>query len=166
MTDEDLERQQDIGFLVRELANELRRHRECGVQGENGRLTMMQCWVIGYLAHHKDHDIYQREVEESLKIGKSTLTEVLHLMEKNELVNREPVENDKRLKRIVMTEKSRQIDEAIAVKIRENENKLKEDIPTEDLEVFKKTMRHMIANMKKDCPTAKRKEQETESIHF
>jgi DNA-binding MarR family transcriptional regulator len=68
-------------------------------------------------------------------------------MEKNDLVRREPVEEDKRLKRIVLTEKSRQINEAIAKDIKVTENKLREGIPDEDIEVFIRTIKKMISNI-------------------
>jgi DNA-binding MarR family transcriptional regulator len=141
------ERENSVGFLVRKLGNVMKKRKERREAGAGEPLTMMQCWVLGYLTHSNDHDVYQRELESNLNIGKSTLTEVLHLMEKNDLVRREPVEEDKRLKRIVLTEKSRQINEAIAEDIRVTEKKLREGIPEEDLEVFTRTIKKMISNL-------------------
>lgn len=148
LTNEDAQRQQAVGFLVRELNNEMKKRRERNCPQECEGLTMMQAWVIGYLAHHPDHDIYQKELEENLKIGKSTLTEVLHLMEKNDLVRREAVEKDRRFKRIVLTDKSKRIHEDISREIKETEEKLKAGIPPGDLEVFVRTIRKMIGNIK------------------
>lgn len=148
MTEED--RENAVGFLIRKLGNELRKRREREEAFAGGTLTMMQCWVLGYLTHHPDRDVYQRELEANLNIGKSTLTEVLHLMEKNELVRRESVPEDKRLKKIVLTEKSRQINDLIARHIKETELKLREGIPDEDMEVFIRTIRKMISNITDD----------------
>ncbi|MCD7836200.1 MAG: MarR family transcriptional regulator, partial [Lachnospiraceae bacterium] len=91
--------------------------------------------------------VYQRELETNLNIGKSTLTEVLHLMEKNDLVRRKQVKEDKRLKKIVLTEKSMQINEEISRNIAETESRLREGISDEDIELFKRTIKKMISNI-------------------
>jgi DNA-binding MarR family transcriptional regulator len=142
------DRENSVGFLVRKLGNELRKRRERLETASGEPLTMMQSWVLGYLIHNEDHDVYQRELESNLNIGKSTLTEVLHLMEKNRLVKRERVESDRRLRRIALTEKSRQINELIASDIKETERRLKDGIPDEDMEVFIRTINKMIDNIK------------------
>ncbi|MDD6572975.1 MAG: MarR family winged helix-turn-helix transcriptional regulator [Thermoflexaceae bacterium] len=141
-------RENAVGFLVRELGNELRKKRErCKYSDDMGNITMMQSWVIGYLAHNTDHDVFQRELETELNIGKSTLTELLHLMEKNDLVCRMSSNNDGRCKRIVLTDRARQIDSIISKDIVETERKLKEGIPEEDIEVFLRTIKKMIFNI-------------------
>ncbi len=145
------DQEQKIGFLVRKLGNALRKTRELqNCEGEMGGLTMMQGWILGYLVKHSDHEIYQRELESRLNIGKSTLTEVLHLMERNGLVRREPAPSDGRLKRIVLTEKSRRIDSMISRNIQETEERLKQGIPEEDIQVFLRTIQKMIENISDD----------------
>lgn len=141
-------RENAAGFLVRELGNALRKTRERDDNaGDIPKLTMMQRWIMGYLAHNTDHDVYQRELETELNIGKSTLSEVLHLMEKNDLVKRVADEKDGRCKKIVMTDKARQIDSIISKNIVETERKLREGIPDADYEVFLRTIKKMISNI-------------------
>lgn len=141
-------RENAAGFLVRELGNALRKTRERDDNaGDIPKLTMMQRWIMGYLAHNTDHDVYQRELESELNIGKSTLSEVLHLMEKNDLVKRVADEKDGRCKKIVMTDKARQIDSIISKNIVETERKLREGIPDADYEVFIRTIKKMISNI-------------------
>lgn len=139
-----------VGFLIRKLGNEMRKRKERAEICAGEAPTMMQCWVLGYLTRHADRDVYQRELEANLNIGKSTLTEVLHLMEKNDLVRRVAVQEDKRLKKIVLTEKSRQINEAISRDIVETEKKLREGISDEDIEIFIRTIKKMISNITYD----------------
>ncbi len=119
---------------------------DCHMEGGEN-LTMMQKWVLGYLVHHTDHDIYQKELEDNLNIGKSTLSEILHTMEKDGLVERV---SSGRCKKIVMTEKSAQIDKIITRQIEETEEKLKRGISEEDVEQFICTIRKMIENMKEE----------------
>lgn len=147
-----------VGFLIRKLANEMRKRKERAEICVGEAPTMMQSWVLGYLTHHMDRDIYQRELEANLNIGKSTLTEVLHLMEKNDLVRRVSVPEDKRLKKIVLTEKARQINEAISKDIVDTEKKLREGISDKDMEIFIRTVKKMISNITDDESDQKQKE--------
>lgn len=141
-------RENHVGFLIRKLGNAIRKRREqddSHLEGES--LTMMQRWVLGYLVHHADHDIYQKELEDNLNIGKSTLSEILHTMEKDGLVERV---SSGRCKKIVMTEKSAQIDKMITKQIEETEKKLRQGISEEDVEQFICTIKKMIENMKEE----------------
>jgi DNA-binding MarR family transcriptional regulator len=140
-------REQYAGFLVRELSNEMKKAGHHRDEQNSGGLTMMQGWVIGYLANNKDHDIFQIELETQLNIGKSTLTEVLHLMEKNNLVKRVMSETDGRCKKIVMTDKARQIDMQISREIEKREQLMRQGISDEEYEVFIRTIKKMIANL-------------------
>lgn len=142
------EKEKQIGFMIRQLGNAMRKRREqYDSHSQCAGLTMMQRWVLGYLAHHTDHDIYQKELEDNLNIGKSTLSEILHTMEKDGLVERVP---SGRCKRIVMTEKSKQIDKVIMEQIEETEAKLREGIPESDVEQFICTIKKMIENIKEE----------------
>ncbi|MGN0159780.1 MAG: MarR family winged helix-turn-helix transcriptional regulator [Lachnospiraceae bacterium] len=146
-------RENHAGFLVRELCNAIKKrsaaqdNNSTNEQDHVNKLTMMQRWILGYIVHHPDHDIFQHELERELNIGKSTLTEVLHLMEKNDLVKRVPSEKDGRCKKIIMTEKSRKIDKQITDNIKKMEKKMREGISEEDYEVFLRTIKKMISNI-------------------
>ena len=142
-------RENNAGFLVRELSNAMKKKTREYDDDHCGRrkLTMMQGWIIGYIANHTDHDIYQRELETELNIGKSTLTEVLHLMEKNDLVKRVADENDGRCKKIVMTEKSKKIDSQIMMNIQNLEDKMREGISEEEYQTFIRIIKKMIYNI-------------------
>lgn len=143
-------RENQIGFYIRELGNALKKRRESDSSCIEGQLhlTMMQRWVLGYLTHHTDHDIYQKELEDNLNIGKSTLSEILHTMEKDGLVERV---SSGRCKKIVMTEKSRQIDKIIMQQIEQTEEKLREGLSEEETETFIRIIKKMIENVKEEC---------------
>ncbi|MCM1468660.1 MAG: MarR family transcriptional regulator [Alistipes sp.] len=141
-------RENQIGFYVRELGNILKKRRECDGCKDGFHLTMMQKWVLGYLVHHTDHDIYQKELEDNLNIGKSTLSEILRTMEKDGLVERV---SSGRCKKIVMTEKSTQIDKAIMRQIETTEEKLREGLSGEETDTFIRIIKKMIENVKEEC---------------
>ncbi len=69
-------------------------------------LAGMHGWIIGYLYHHNDRDIYQRDLENDLGMSRSTVSTILQLMEKNGLITRHSVPSDARLKKLVLTDKA------------------------------------------------------------
>lgn len=142
-----MEREQTIGFKVRQLSNVLRKHGEqCGRRLEKQNISMMQSWVIRFLADHREQDIYQKDLERELNIGKSTLTEMLHVMEKNELVQRISSKKDARCKKLVLTDKSEAIHKEVLDDIEAWEQQLRQGISKEQLQQFFETINQMIHN--------------------
>lgn len=76
-------------------------------------LTGTNGWVIGYLWSNRDHDVFQRDIEEEFSIRRSTVSKILKLMEEKELIKREGVEYDARLKKLVLLPKSLEIQKMI-----------------------------------------------------
>jgi MarR family transcriptional regulator, transcriptional regulator for hemolysin len=96
-----------IGFELRSLNNLIRRYFEFSShRKEIETITGNNGWIIGYLAENADKDIYQKNVEEYFTIARSTASKVLNLMEQKGLIQRQAVAQDKRLKKIVLTEKA------------------------------------------------------------
>ena len=65
--------------------------------------TMMQKLFLGYLDAHRDRDVYQKDLEATIQIRRSTASGILQIMVRDGLLVREPVEGDARLKRLVLT---------------------------------------------------------------
>lgn len=72
------------------------------ITGTNG-------WIIGYLDRNSDRDVFQRDLEETFGITRSTVSKVVNLMVQKGLVERSGVEHDARLKKLTLTEKSREL---------------------------------------------------------
>ncbi len=68
-------------------------------------------WILRFLAEAEEEgrDIYQRDIEKKFFITRSTVSKVLTLMEQKGLIERQNVRGDARLRRIVMTEKAREL---------------------------------------------------------
>ena len=98
----------NIVFELRLLDNLLKKNAEAHFRGVDGeeQLTRMHHWIIGYLYDHRDQDIYQRDIEAEFKVSRSTTSNMLSLMEKKQMIKRLNVENDARLKKVVLTEKA------------------------------------------------------------
>ena len=101
-----------IGHELRTLDNILSRNlmaaaRERGVD----ELTAMHGWILGYLCRNEHKDIFQKDIEAEFKICRSTVTNILKLMEKKGYIKRESVPYDARLKKLVLTDTGRELHE-------------------------------------------------------
>lgn len=67
--------------------------------------TPMHGWIIEYLYRHRDEPVFQRDIEREFSITRSTVTNILQLMERKGYIQRQSVPQDARLKRLVLTEK-------------------------------------------------------------
>ncbi len=99
-------------------------------------LTGTHGWVIKYLYENRERDVYQRDIESEFSIRRSTVTGILQCMEKNELIERQSVENDARLKKLVLTSKAIQIHRKVEETIADFEKNLSDGITKEEREVF------------------------------
>ena len=82
---------------------------------EKGPRSQLQGGILGYLYHHRDGPVYQRDLEKEFRISRATATNTLQVMERDGLIVRRAQDRDGRLKRIQMTEEAcqnhRQIEE-------------------------------------------------------
>ena len=69
--------------------------------------------IIVYLARHDNEEIFPQDIEQRFGVTRSTSCRVLGLMEQKGLIARESVKRDARLKKIVLTDKSRHIAEVL-----------------------------------------------------
>ncbi len=100
--------QEHLGFEIRKLSNLINRRINRMIAEEEDTLTAHQAWVLKYLQDHRDLDIMQRDLEKQFQIRRSTTSHMLQLMEKNGYIQRIPVPEDARLKRIVITDKGQE----------------------------------------------------------
>ena len=137
-----------VGFEIKTVHNLLKRDFESlTIDKEMKNITAMQKWIIGYLSDNEDKDIFQRDIEEEFSVRRSTATGILQLMEKNNLIKREPVSYDARLKKIVLTQKALDIQNEINQEIKAHDKKLSKNISKDDLEIFFKVMKQIRKNL-------------------
>ncbi|MFQ9564328.1 MAG: MarR family winged helix-turn-helix transcriptional regulator, partial [Faecalibacillus intestinalis] len=91
--------------------------------------------------------VFQRDLEEEFSIRRSTATGILQLMEKNDLIIRQPVSYDARLKKLVLTKKASEIQNEIHKEIEKHDKKVREGITEEELEVFFNVMKKIKKNL-------------------
>ena len=139
-----------IGPSVRAVGNLLKRRAESSqVRRDIDELTGAHGYVLGYLAHHSEQEVYQRDLEEAFSVRPSTATVVLQQMEQNGLIVRQTAEHDARCKRIVLTDKAWALHERIQAEHDETERMLREGITDEELAVFFRVMDTVRENLER-----------------
>lgn len=101
----------DVAHLIKVASNEISRNINDFAQKYS--LTGTQVQIIYYLVNSSKTDIYQKDIEKEFNIRRSTTTNILKTMEKNDLIIRRSVDSDSRLKRIVLSDKSKYIQDDI-----------------------------------------------------
>lgn len=112
-------------------------------------VTSANVAILGFLAKNQNQDIYQKTIEENFSITKSTTSKVLKLMEQNGLINRLDVEEDARLKKIVLTEKGYAINESVRNVLEDVEKKALEGFTQEETEQLFSFLGRIRENLKK-----------------
>jgi DNA-binding MarR family transcriptional regulator len=79
------------------------------LQNNEGQLTVMQTWIIGYLDGNSEKELFQKDIEAEFNIRRSTATGILQLMEKKGYITRQSINRDARLKSIVLTPKAKDL---------------------------------------------------------
>lgn len=98
--------------------------------------TGKNSWIILYLAEHSNESIYQKDIENTFSIRRSTVSNMLKLMEKKGYIRRESVDQDARLKKLVLTQKALDAGRMLKERLYEKELLLRRGITDEELDVF------------------------------
>ncbi len=113
------------------------------ITGTHGR-------VIGWLYRNRHRDIFQKDFEKEFDIRRSTASKILSLMESNDLILRESVPYDARLKRIILTPKALEVQSVVENAFGRMEEKIKEGITEEELAVFFRVLDKVNKNMERN----------------
>lgn len=88
------------------------------------QLTGTNGWIIDYLYHHQDQDIFQKDIEEIFEVTRSTASKVITLMEKKGMLTRTTVPHDARLKKLTLTPLALEMEATILNDIQQFEKQL------------------------------------------
>ena len=96
-----------ISFVMRVIHNQIKDIITKSVpKSDVAPQSQLQGGILGYLFHHTDQPVYQKDIEKEFQISRATATNTLQVMEKNGLILRKSQDKDARLKRITMTEEA------------------------------------------------------------
>ena len=144
-----------IGYKIRLLHNQIHKRMEAKKQeNEKEPLTGMQRWTLGFLRDHDGEDIYQKDIETEFSVSRATASNMLAVMERKGLLQREAVAHDARLKKLVLTEKARALVERSEQDMRDMEALLSKGLSETEIKNLKKYLDQMLLNLDVDitCP--------------
>lgn len=110
-------------------------------------LTSTQIQILKYMIEHQNENVYQKDLEDVLNLRRATVSGVLQTMEKNNLIKREIYENDVRVKKIILNEKTKSIFLKNKQKIDEIEKNIIKNISKKDLDKFTQIIDKLITNL-------------------
>ena len=112
-------------------------------------LTRVNACIIKYLIDNENSDIFQKDIEIKFGITKSTASKVLKLMESKNLIVRQSVKNDARLKKLVASQKAKEIYNNINNTLYKDEQILLNNFSQEEINNFKNLLEKLKNNIKK-----------------
>ncbi len=144
-----MELKQSLGNQLRILTNAIR-HTVCihNRGALNHNITMLQMGILRHLLKHQGIPVFQKDIEEQIEIGKSTLSEVINVMEKNDLLKRVPSRKDGRYRELVITEKGREVGRSFAEGAEKFNEQLCTGISDEELRICLDIIERMTENVK------------------
>ena len=104
--------------------------------------------IIGFIYENKEKDLFQKDIEKKFNIRPSTASNMLRTMEKNGLIERKESKDDARLKRVVLTKKSLDIQQFIMRDLDEFNEKMTKGINEQELDLFFSVIDKINSNIK------------------
>ena len=104
--------------------------RAAGVTGSQARLLVFLSIVSG------EQDIFQKDIEEEFNVRPSSVTAQLQALERQGFIRRDSVSSDARLKKIVLTDKAREVRKKITGIHRGLLRRLQGPLSDEELQSF------------------------------
>lgn len=142
-----METKRKIGPEVRSLSNLIKRCCDSEKPAEIEGLTGIHCLVLHFLYDNRGTDVFQRDFEERFCIRRSTVTNILNLMERNGMIRRERIDGDARLKKIVLTDKAIEIHNGIVSSVNACEDRIVNNITASELKTFFTVLDKMKKNL-------------------
>lgn len=111
--------------------------RRMRVASESLGLTDTQSRVLQYIwEQSRKREVFQKDIEDEFGIRRSSVTQIIQVMERDELIVRETVQRDARLKKLVLTERANQIQKTMWGKIWKMGTELEENISSEEKKIL------------------------------
>lgn len=126
-----------LGFEIHKTSRIIKRYMDSDASKSYvEKMTGTHGWAVGYFYRNRDRDIFQKDFEQEFDIRRSTASAILSLMEKNDLIRRESVPYDARLKKIVLTQKAIDVQIFVEEAFERFDRTMKQNISDEELEIF------------------------------
>lgn len=103
--------------------------------------------ILHFLLSRQDSDTFQKDIEKEFGLRSPSATSLLKSMEKNRLIERVPIANDGRYKKIIVTPNALQHKCVLDLNIGILEDKLSKDINPADLKIWENVSLQILKNL-------------------
>ena len=140
-----------IGSQIKALSNLLMREiGNCAYGKSRDEATGINMLIIRYLAQRKNKDVFQKDLEEFFSVRRSTMSNIVLRMEQKGFLIREPVSCDRRLKKLVLTEKGENLHAMMESIVLQTEKKLTFGFSEEEKETLFRLLEKLRRNLESD----------------
>ena len=137
-----------IGAEVKALSHAYRRQFSEAIRQSGAEdLSAMQGHVIAYLYYCREKDIFQRDIEETFNITRSSVTGIVKLMEEKGYLTRQSVQGDARLKKLSLTTKGLEHHERAMASIELVESAAVQGFTQEEIDLFRSLCTRIRTNL-------------------
>ena len=139
----------DIGKQLATLNHAIKKKVEGQMQGDLMKISMANGYILSFLHENRNRDVFQKDFEDAFGITRSTASKVCSLMETKGLIQRQPVSDDARLKKITLTDRGEAMRREMIEGRKRMEAKLTAGFSSEELQTLRDYLRRMKENMKR-----------------
>lgn len=107
-------------------------------------------FILRYIEEHENELVTQKDIEVAFGITRSTASTVLSLMEKKELITREVLKEDNRVKKVMITDKGKSVNADIKKEIDDFEQTLILGLSEEEINQFLNCINKIKNNLKEE----------------
>lgn len=137
-----------LGKCVHILSRQLKR--EMDFRLTKYGITGVQSAMIAFIYEEsKKKDVFAKDIEKNFDIRRASIAGMLQNMEKNGLIKRETIENDARLRRIVLTDKALEVRKKLEKGIENVEKQATLGLTKDEVKMYKELTRKMSINLEK-----------------
>ncbi len=112
--------------------------------------TGNNAWILDYISSRNGEDVFQKDLEIQFGITRSTASKVVSLMVKKGLVKRQGIPGDARLKKMILTDRARQILDLMEEEFQRTVEILTEGFTDSELDQFYHYISRMQNNIRKN----------------
>lgn len=112
-------------------------------------ISGVQFFVLKFLMENENKDIYQKDIEKLLDVRRSTATAILQNLTHKGFLKRESSSNDARLKKIIISDKTKLLVKEFDEKMKMVENNIEKTLTDKEKETFSNIVEKIKDNLKK-----------------
>ena len=138
--------ERDCNAWINILSHKVKRRLDSALTGMG--INAFQSRVLHYIrVHYRNGPVFQRDVENSFGLSRSTATGILQHLEREGIICRESVQEDGRLKSLVPTEKAELLDAQVFASLQQIEQEMTAGLSPGQLQMFMETVSKMSSNL-------------------